>query len=280
MEIKMIVKKIQEKFLNNNSLFYKFHTFEKPDWLTWDIILILISSLFILFGHLVEVISLDFFNKIRIWFFILISSITIIAVFFQICKSYKKDKIIENLEINILLQINTIWNDNDFTIEGNSITRQDDRGTLELKKHDSNDKNGIMLYSENIRFAKKFPNTLSHVDEQIGIVALSAKANPFFPFSGKSINIFKDICVFKVDLKSKVFSNLKTSEIKFIQSEIQVYMNNIKRSSFIVKDQQVLSLKDDVVTININLKNKDDDLFYLLNKKIKSKRSFLKDEYA
>jgi len=275
--MKIIMRKLLEKLEQNSLSFFKSFIPRKPDWLTWDIILLFITSLLILFGHLFEMINLKFFSQIRIWFFIIISIIAIVTVVLQGYRAYKNDRIIEDFEMKIILQINALWDKNDFTTEGNSIIRLDDRATLKLEKCNSSDQDSITLYSDflSTRFANQLPDEDGRINEQIGIVALNAKTNPFFSLSGQTIDIFKDICVFKIDLKSKVFSNLKSNTIVFIQSEVQMYMNGIKRSSFIVEDRQKLSLKDDKVIINFNIENKYKDLFYLLSKRIKSKKSFL-----
>ena len=248
----------------------------KPDWLPWDLILIFITSILILIAHLCELTKSKLFNKIRIIFFISISSITIVAVLFQMYKSYKQDLTIKDFEMHIFLQINADWkkdNSNKRNWERNIYEYMNNTATLNLKKSNQpNQDIGFSSHFLNIFFEPTMLHREKNTAYEKKIVVLKMKNLPAIPLYDKEIGIFRDFHKFKVKIKSRKFSSFKNNRIQLVGVHVRIYMNGGLRSIFTISDSNSLSVdrfnKDNTLFLSFDIKEKYGDIFYLLKKKI------------
>lgn len=257
----------------------------KPDWLTWDLILILTTSTLILVAYLCELFNSRLFNKIRIAFFISMSITTIVAVLFQIHHSYKRDLIITDFKIHIILLIKADWKIDNFD-NGTRITDLNEYvynfASLKLKKNSSNQSEEMIFYSH--FFNTLFEPVTSHIEKKDVVygtkfVALKLEDLPFFPLYDKNIDIFKTFHKFKVEIRNQRFSHFKKDRIQLVQAQMKIYMNGSVRSAFTISDSKFLSAdyfgKNNTLFLSFDIKEKYGDVFYLLRNKIKQKLTTL-----
>ncbi len=242
----------------------------KPDWLPWDLILILITSVLILIAHICELADLKLFNKIRIVFFISISIIIIVAVSFQIHKSYKQDFIITDFEIHMDLQIihsNRRKNnlDKNFIRYNTPISlifhrpKPTDRITF-----NSDPSNTLFAQNRMIGTKKSEPRTITSVQ-------LTMKPTHIFTLYEKNIDVFKDLHNFIFITGTHISNLIGDTKVHSVRVRAKIYMNRVLRSSFEVSslNQEITVDKNNsILRLKFNIK-KHRNLFHLLKNKIK-----------